>query len=155
MLVGNETEEPLPGCILTFPIPGSRPVCSPCRVRLLFPRSPGPWRVDWEAVPGPMPAGEFHAAICIPCLHLGSGAIPRGTEGGWMGRPSHPHMSHHHSDTSCQKQGAGRGAGPSSSSWSEKGLGVQTGSPCLYPETWTVQLAWGSWVCPGCRVLLL
>ena len=28
--------------------------------------------------------------------------------GGWVGPPAH--MSHHHSDTSCQKQGAGGGA---------------------------------------------
>lgn len=86
MLVGNETEEPLPGCTLT-PTPGPWPLCSPHRLSLLLPQKPRP------VEGGPGGRAWPHARWRISCHNLHSLSPPGQRclierNGGWVGPPT-------------------------------------------------------------------
>lgn len=125
MLVGNETEEPLPGCTLTFPIPGPGPLCSPHRVRLLLPQKPRPMETGRPCLaPCQLENFMLQSAFLVSTWT----AVPHQEEqrvDGWVGPPTP--TSHHHSDTSCQKQGAGGGP---VQSWAESRLPLSIDVSC-------------------------
>ena len=77
MLVGNEAEEPLPGCTATFAVPASGmqvqgPSAAPTASRSNF-LGGCPHRARTVRLfLAPCQLGKFMLLICIPCLHQGS-----------------------------------------------------------------------------------